>query len=672
MLKGSMTSPSEQATQALAPAAIPTLIDQYFGLGELPSDRKLREEMRSWVGKYAPQLHHTRNSTVLVLRACNDHGQMLNYIIRYHRHEKGSAVIRRYYTLGMLGRPDIGKLEASTHKLRDFSGKADNSTQSENRKFNGQKANLAQLQTTRDYRQLLARLEFDFIQRFRPKLLAREQDPPRKAAMNAKIAGFIRAAIHRPFGQAIRAFVAELDQPTVQTLTQLRWPDPAAYNWLMAGKTPQAQLYRRQAASALPILLPSVAQNEEAAEALGKKIDAGEPWHELAREWFLPAAKTVAPVRWLFGVTPAQMGRKLFAKGTGSIQLMPELDKVWVPQDPAGWNGFCGLSDASRQFSALCGKAPGQIIREAQGNWAGHNAAIATFRESGTVDYFRTIYVRLILPGICQQWGQDQPDELYREFAQTRPYERDDGLNNSRAPSVLLRQLWQNATVPQIARFNKQWHDDIARYNTREIRAGAGSGSGRGWPALTQVVTAPNGVKVTPLTSAAALEHEGREMHHCVSGYWRSCINGHTAIISLHDPTDDSRSTLELSLLTDEKTVWRRQHTRQRNLAPSSACDAAAKWYTEAINKKQLDANWQDISRAAEIYKREEGRDLLQGVVGYDPYDTEKHNALFEVFHRIVPVGAGARNVTHWLSRTGLDRAIETEVKSRQQAVRLI
>jgi hypothetical protein len=138
-----------------------------------------------------------------------------------------------------------------------------------------------------------------------------------------------------------------------------------------------------------------------------------------------------------------------------------------------------------------------------------------------------------------------------------------------------------------------------------------------GWPPLSAVVQAPNGVYIVPLTDPRLLQDEGRPGHcnngprenadgslglrHCVGGYSGTCKNG-GHILSMRvltgkdHPTFERLSTAEISPLPYGDTDLKcRQHRGFSNGAPPEAATRAFEWYKEEVAAGRIQLNHDKI-----------------------------------------------------------------------------
>lgn len=100
----------------------------------------------------------------------------------------------------------------------------------------------------------------------------------------------------------------------------------------------------------------------------------------------------------------------------------------------------------------------------------------------------------------------------------------------------------------RIVEYSARWHRDaLAEVNRRSLDTERST-----WPCLLkQPVELAPGCFAVSLGNADALAEEGRQMKHCVGGYWRHCFLGSSHIVSLRDATGKPLSTLEFSVAQD-------------------------------------------------------------------------------------------------------------------------
>lgn len=140
------------------------------------------------------------------------------------------------------------------------------------------------------------------------------------------------------------------------------------------------------------------------------------------------------------------------------------------------------------------------------------------------------------------------------------------------------------------------------------------------WPSLTEIVEAPNGIYIVPLTTAAHLKDEGKFLSHCVGGYSSKCSqNGHH-IISMRCLDDtglaQSLSTAEIGAISRGVELCVRQHRGKKNSVPEARANEAFEWYKDEIDSGRMTVNYDGIKNF--IATRSNRLSTVELLCGYD------------------------------------------------------
>jgi hypothetical protein len=118
----------------------------------------------------------------------------------------------------------------------------------------------------------------------------------------------------------------------------------------------------------------------------------------------------------------------------------------------------------------------------------------------------------------------------------------------------------------RLVEYSARWHREaLAEVNRRSLDTERST-----WPCLLkQSVELAPGCFAVSLGNADALAEEGRQMKHCVGGYWRHCFLGSSHIVSLRDATGKPLSTIEFSVAQDGSNQCEIvQHRARQNKTP--------------------------------------------------------------------------------------------------------
>ena len=191
----------------------------------------------------------------------------------------------------------------------------------------------------------------------------------------------------------------------------------------------------------------------------------------------------------------------------------------------------------------------------------------------------------------------------------------------------------------RVVEYSARWHREaMAEVN----RATSVDTERSTWPCLLkQPVELAPGCFAVSLGNADVLAEEGRQMQHCVGGYWRHCFLGTSHIVSLRDANGKSLSTLEISLAQDGSNRCEIvQHRAHHNKTPASHL-RALEGRLKALIHQQADfkalSQWREnaakldsLLRVGELHALSRGYDdnrlgRLAAVLGRD-----RLSALFE------------------------------------------
>jgi hypothetical protein len=160
-----------------------------------------------------------------------------------------------------------------------------------------------------------------------------------------------------------------------------------------------------------------------------------------------------------------------------------------------------------------------------------------------------------------------------------------------------------------------------------------------GWAPLCNVVVAPNGVTVMPLTDPRELKYEGFGYHngpktaapdpdgnmglnHCVGGYSETCRRGnHIVSFRLYDGADPAKftrlSTCEFHpIKADTNQLQKKQHYGVNDSTPNQTSRDAYDWFVHEVEVGNIPINREGVMSYMSGRKRAE--DDVQEQAGYD------------------------------------------------------
>lgn len=160
-----------------------------------------------------------------------------------------------------------------------------------------------------------------------------------------------------------------------------------------------------------------------------------------------------------------------------------------------------------------------------------------------------------------------------------------------------------------------------------------------GWPPLTNVVQAPNGLWIVPLTDPRQLKDEGRKgrnadgsmgLHHCVGLYVSACQERGHHILSIRGNSPagipDRYSTAEIQPIQRGNTTLEvRQHRGYDNRMPPGPAQEAFEWYRQAVAAGQIPLNYDGLR----TYQSQIGQGI-DDVKRYCSYNWKKRANVYE------------------------------------------
>lgn len=259
------------------------------------------------------------------------------------------------------------------------------------------------------------------------------------------------------------------------------------------------------------------------------------------------------------------------------------------------------------------------------------------------------------------------------------------------AAAVLTSEKSANAIFENCRHFHSQYtvimgagedqENDEARQKADEARRAAETMgalgvplniSDKGWPPMTPIVQAPNGVYIVPLTETHLLQDEGRRgvnddgsmgLHHCVGGYSGACQNQGHHILSfrvIEGGQFRRLSTAEINAIPHGTTEFEIcQHRSRQNGAVCDMSARAMEWYRDEIRSGRIQINHDGIRQhLANVGSFQD--DILK-LCGYDWRDTNR------IYEAMKPWG---KYVGKRYRKMGLEEFSETpEIDAVSQAL---
>lgn len=178
---------------------------------------------------------------------------------------------------------------------------------------------------------------------------------------------------------------------------------------------------------------------------------------------------------------------------------------------------------------------------------------------------------------------------------------------------MLRDELLTHYSALELIRQSEQWHRVITQLSAAE-RYPEKDEYLEQWPSLPGLPLRVNELTVVSLTNPIALHAEGCRLNHCVGSYFRSCVLGHSHIVSVRNSNGDSLSTAEIYFRVNEVeilSVTVAQHQGTANSDPEPRCSAALNAALAILRSTQMRPMLSDI-QTFHVRRREQVRAMLR------------------------------------------------------------
>jgi len=418
---------------------------------------------------------------------------------------------------------------------------------------------------------------------------------------------------------------------------------------------------RRQAAASYPLLAGEISSKLLVKMA----VDRMQPLQEVLTKAF--GVDDVGVPRLSKALLKRLANRKLTDGGLPAqviINALSEIPSDWFPKDDAEWATFLDLTDTFfrrlgpdlgmgakemahgvggkwKEFAARLAKSyawtqpPEDLDEESKALWkpnidvSRQAMSEATENARDVIQAFRNL---VILP-LAANAGQGIPVFVGPE--QLR-----------QASDIAGNILYGGKSLTAVLELQRHWHTQAhniaAAAGAHDLARPSKQVAEDGWPPLTDIVWAPNGVEIYPLTDPRELQDEGAcglhtpgpdrngigGLGHCVGGYSTNCRNGTSHIVSFRMPTGDGSferlSTAEFKGFSPDSTNLEcAQHRGKRNGAPPKEAEEAYDWFLASVRDWQIPLNYEGVMTYLSGRRR-----LAEEVEAYSEYDWREDQAV--------------------------------------------
>jgi len=182
------------------------------------------------------------------------------------------------------------------------------------------------------------------------------------------------------------------------------------------------------------------------------------------------------------------------------------------------------------------------------------------------------------------------------------------------------------------------------------------------WPALTGQFHVPEtDLIVSPLTSTAELEEEGKKQGHCLGvAYADECLFEPVHVVSIRDNSGSRVSTAELAVSEDggQLEIEILQHYGANNQPPVPNARASLDVYLDAISDGTIPVDWDTLFNALNN-RLETVQRLVTGQFGYNVRNPLIADAVFDAWRFALPSANRRLSRSAWIEAIGLRHAVE-------------
>lgn len=471
------------------------------------------------------------------------------------------------------------------------------------------------------------------------------------------LAAALMAAERRRLRDVQRRFMAHMDQEALLLMRQTRTLEPRIYNWLNADGDKVKCRNRHQAVKSYPILTMNFVLSEE----LTQTIDKGEELRSKLQEAL--GDKEYGPIKKSTLQRLSTLPRALYIsqlpKKVVYLDALPP--ERWPKQKPE-WEALNTVIKYAEEYANFTGQKATNVLAGIKDEWG---PLAARLKKTGEARDARDFVARLknivIGPALAEATEKKGKEvslswlNLYQGFI-------DDNAQERSLSALMLRGL----SFTKIFHASKEWHDRLRTFDARIESIDLCAKTDRNpsdeneWIPLTKAVTAPNGLTIRPLSSAAMLRETGKEMNHCVGGYASLCMLHKHHVLDITDADGKRLSTVELAETDNpEKPLRISQNKSVGNLAPPPEASQAAQWYVAQIESGALQPDWAAIQKKRHENHEYFSKDNLARQIGFDPYNTTSADAAFEVCRPFLPSASQGISRRDWLEKTGIAAAVK-------------
>lgn len=458
------------------------------------------------------------------------------------------------------------------------------------------------------------------------------------------------AALSLLKAEGIDAIAARLDGAALEALSCISTFERPAYAfYALPGEKGEM---RRQAAAMYPLLAGEIAQKILVKLA----VDQGKSLPDALMKSF--GSDEFGAPRMSKGILKRLINQTLPDGGLPIATIVNALSEIpvdWFPKNAVEWGAFLDISDSFfRRLAPDLGVKAGAMANGVSGKWSEFaNRLARSYAWTQVPEELPEEEKKLWTPAIdVSRQAMTEAAENARDVIQAfRNYivlplaaNAGNGIpvfvgpeQLRQANDVAAMLLYGGKSLTKVLELQRHWHTQAhnMRAATDVQRGVIKTVADDGWPPLCDIVEAPNGVQIYPLTDprelvdegAQGLNHPGldrngiRGLGHCVGSHAAGCRSGKQHIVSLRVPgpndTFERLSTAEWSALGPESVELHKiQHYGIRNSLPSALSQEAYDWFVTSVRDRQIPINHEGIMSYIAGRRR-----VAEEVEAYSDYD---------------------------------------------------
>ena len=474
----------------------------------------------------------------------------------------------------------------------------------------------------------------------------------------ADFVAVIQPIVHERRREIFTRFFAHLPPEQLKAMLRLREYDKRTYDWLMADGDEQKQWRRLQASGAAPGFMRWMTGSHDRGLATGIVDGRGKLLHGLrdvingqndtqndTQSDTLNVQIDRATVKRLSTVShPRDLPDKVNYFPGHFLRFAQSLPKELHPDSAQGWHDLLTLQSRVDMLAFSLGVDSNNLFAEI----AHYDKRIIQYLAKSTTqveqdikDWRERLTRTLLIPHLhwaAQQSGlEEYNSSMFRNFA-------DD----------LGRELMKDAGTMDKLKASQEWHDRVAYYEGKLATIGLDQmPMNPEWLPLSKPMTAPNGVRIAPITSPAGLRALGTTQRHCVGGYAGQCLTD-VHVMAFEDKNGELTTGhfKETGKVGSIKLV-RGEHKAERNKAPPKAHAESYAWYLKYVNANPPD--WQNIRSVRNRLMTEMRACGIDFNLGFNPEDPTAPTKVYEVNSPFFPT-TEMRKLSHgeWLEATDI------------------